>query len=200
VLDDERPDLVVLDLMMPGIDGYEALRRIHETSHVPVIMLTARAADADRLRGFQSGADDYLTKPFNPDELAARVKSILRRTATAGPRSEHSRLQYPGLEIDLEMRRVLVEGAEVRLSSTEWELLAQLAGNAGRVMSQRELLNRIWGPEFGDETHYLRTWISRLRGKLQPGHESASVISTFPGIGYRLDEPPGERRPSANQH
>jgi two-component system KDP operon response regulator KdpE len=190
LLEEQRPDLIVLDLMMPGIDGFETLRRIRAVSQVPVIMLTARATDADKLRGLQGGADDYLTKPFNPDELAARVTAVLRRTAGALPAGGQSLLHYPDLEIDLERRRVLVHGQEVRLSRTEWELLTQLAANAGRVMLHGELLSRVWGPEFRDEVHYLRTWVSRLRAKLEPGGETSTLITTFPGIGYRLEAPP----------
>ena len=190
LLEAQRPDLIVLDLMMPGIDGFETLRRVRAFSQVPVIMLTARAADADKLRGLQGGADDYLTKPFNPDELAARITAVLRRTSGVLPAGSHSLLRYPDLEIDLERRRVVVHGQEVRLSRTEWELLSQLAANAGRVMLHGELLSRVWGPEFRDEVHYLRTWVSRLRAKLEPGVEPSTLITTFPGIGYRLEAPP----------
>ncbi|HEU5434298.1 MAG TPA: response regulator transcription factor, partial [Thermomicrobiales bacterium] len=178
----ERPDLVVLDVMMPGIDGYETLRRLRARSQAPVILLTARAGDADKLHGFQSGADDYLTKPFNPDELSARVAAVLRRLGRGPAASGATRLRYPGVEIDLERRQVLVQGAEVRLSRTEWELLSQLAGNAGRVMLHGELLSRIWGPEFRNEVQYLRTWVSRLRAKLEHDAEAPALITTFPGI------------------
>ncbi len=190
LLEDERPDLVVLDLMMPGMDGFETLRRIRSRGQTPVIMLTARAGDADKLKGLQGGADDYVTKPFNPEELAARVNAVLRRAGGGVPAGGATLLRYPGLEIDLELRRVSVGGEEVRLSRTEWALLEQLAGNAGRVMLHRELLSRIWGPEFRDESQYLRTWVSRLRAKLQPDSEDG-FITTFPGVGYRL-EPPAE--------
>ncbi len=192
IMEDQRPDLVVLDLMMLGIDGFETLRRIRAQSQVPVIMLTARAGDADRLKAFQGAADDYVTKPFNPDELAARVAAVLRRAAGATPVGGRTVLRYPGVEIDLERRRVTVGGDEVRLSRTEWELLAQLAGNAGRVMLHGELLTRIWGPEFRDEAHYLRTWVSRLRAKLEPDPDAPALITTFPGLGYRLEAPPTE--------
>ena len=144
-LDDERPDLIVLDLMMPGIDGFETLRRIRMESSVPVLMLTARARDVDRLRGFQSGADDYLTKPFNPEELAARIAAILRRTEGSQPSGGRQVLRYPGIEIDLERRRIMVNDAESRLSPTEWGILLQLASNAGRVLRQNELLSRVLG-------------------------------------------------------
>ncbi len=189
-LDEDRPDLVILDLMMPGIDGYETLRRMRTESQIPVIMLTARAGDADKLRGLQGGADDYLIKPFNPQELTARVAAVLRRSAGGAPAGGQTLLRYPGLEIDLERRRVSVGGEEIRLSRTEWELLAQLAGNAGRVMLHGELLSRIWGPEFRDEVRYLRMWVSRLRAKLAPEAEGSSLITTFPGIGYRFEAPP----------
>ena len=192
IFDEQRPDLIVLDLMMPGIDGFETLRRIRNDSQVPVIMLTARAADSDKLRGLSGGADDYLTKPFNPDELAARVTAVLRRSGAASPVSGRTVLRYPGLEIDLDRRQVLVDGEEARLTKTEWELLSQLAGNAGRVLLQGELLTRIWGPEFRDETHYLRTWISRVRAKLAVSDDATPVITTFPGLGYRLELPEDE--------
>jgi two-component system KDP operon response regulator KdpE len=186
--------LVVLDLMMPGIDGFETLRRIRAESQVPVIMLTARAGDADKLKGLQGGADDYLTKPFKPEALSARIAAVLRRTVGIAPAGGRSMLRYPGLEIDLERRRVVVGGEECRLSRTEWALLEQLAANAGRVMLHGELLSRIWGPEFRDEVRYLRMWVSRLRAKLEPEVDESSLITTFPGIGYRFEAPPGEER------
>lgn len=192
ILENEVPDLVVLDVMMPGMDGFETLRRIRQQSQVPVVMLTARGGDADKLQGLQSGADDYVTKPFNPDELEARIAAVLRRTAGIAVPGAGRVLRYPGVEIDLERRRVIVDGEEVRLSRTEWELLAQLAGNAGRVMMHAELLSRIWGPEYRDEAHYLRTWVSRLRAKLEPAESESALISTYPGMGYRFESPPGE--------
>jgi two-component system, OmpR family, KDP operon response regulator KdpE len=191
LLEEERPDLVILDLMMPGMDGFETLRRIRQQSTIPVIMLTARATDADTLKGLQGGADDYVTKPFNPDELAARVTVVLRRSQGDILAGGRSNLCYPGVEIDLDRRRVIVGGAEARLSRTEWALLEQLAANVGRVMLHGELLSRIWGPEFRDEAHYLRTWISRLRAKLKLSVAGQTLITTFPGVGYRL-EPPTE--------
>jgi two-component system KDP operon response regulator KdpE len=192
LLDDERPDLIILDVMMPGMDGFETLRHVRERGQIPVILLTARSGDADKLRGLQGGADDYVAKPFNPDELSARVAAVLRRSAGAAPAGGRTVLRYGDLEIDLERRRVTRGDDEVRLSRTEWELLAQLAGNAGRVMMHSELLSRIWGPEFRDEAHYLRTWVSRLRAKLEPNGADTSLITTFPGLGYRLEAPASE--------
>jgi two-component system KDP operon response regulator KdpE len=186
----QRPDLVVLDLMMPGLDGFETMQRLRQQATVPVILLTARSGAPDKIRGLDLGADDYLTKPFNPDELAARIGAVLRRTkGAAAPASQL--LRYEQLTIDLGNRRVTLWGQEVALSRTEWELLLQLASQPGRVMLHGELLSRIWGPEFRDETQYLRTWISRLRKKLGDVGEPPSLITTFPGVGYRL-EPPRE--------
>ncbi|HMM43568.1 MAG TPA: response regulator transcription factor [Thermomicrobiales bacterium] len=186
----ERPDLVVLDIMMPVMDGLEAMKRIRQVSNVPIILLTARASGADKIRGLDQGADDYVTKPFDPDELSARIAAILRRAA-GGATPASQVLEYPGVTIDLVNRRVVVNEEEIQLSRTEWEVLYQLASNAGRVMLHSELLSRIWGPEFRDETYYLRTWVSRIRKKLDDQDNEAPLIRTFPGVGYRM-EPPGE--------
>jgi two-component system KDP operon response regulator KdpE len=184
ILDDEPIDLVVLDVTMPGMDGFETLRRIRSRSTVPVIMLTARTLDMDKLRGLTGGADDYVTKPFNPDELAARIAAILRRAS--GQRvAGQEQLRYGDMTIDLAQRRVTRGDEEVHFSRTEWELLHELATNAGKVLLHRELLTRIWGAEFRDESQYLRTWVSRLRNKL--GEDVP--ITTFPGMGYRLEPP-----------
>ena len=184
--------LIILDLMLPDLDGIEVCRRLRKTSDVPILMLTARDEDVDKIIGLEVGADDYMTKPFNPDELEARISAVLRRTDGAVAVGAGPVLKYPGVEIDLERRRVTVDGEEIRLSRTEWELLAQLAGNAGRVMMHAELLSRIWGPEYRDEAHYLRTWVSRLRAKLEPGEDSPALITTYPGMGYRFEAPPAE--------
>ncbi len=186
----ERPDLVVLDIMMPVMDGLEAMKRIRQVSNVPIILLTARTSGADKIRGLDQGADDYVTKPFDPDELSARIAAILRRAA-GGATPASQILEYPGVTIDLVNRRVIVNDEEIQLSRTEWEVLYQLASNAGRVMLHSELLSRIWGPEFRDETYYLRTWVSRIRKKLGDQDNDAPLIRTFPGVGYRM-EPPGE--------
>lgn len=191
VFENEQPDLVILDIMMPVMDGLEAMRRIREQSQVPIIMLTARTAGRDKVRGLDSGADDYMTKPFDPDELSARVAAVLRRTTTAEQPATQT-LEYDDVTIELTNRRVLVRGEEVQFSKTEWEVLYYLAVNVGRVITHAELLSRIWGPEFRDETYYLRTWVSRIRKKLASQADDSALIKTFPGIGYRL-EPPGDR-------
>jgi len=184
LLENEPIDLVVLDVTMPGMDGFETLRHIRAQSNMPVLMLTARTLDMDKLRGLTSGADDYVTKPFNPDELAARITGILRRSG-GQQMATRGRLAYGDLVIDLDQRRVTRAAAEVRLSRTEWELLTELATNPGKVLLHGELLTRIWGGEFRDESQYLRTWVSRLRAKL--GDDA--LITTFPGLGYRLEPP-----------
>ncbi|MCC6628589.1 MAG: response regulator transcription factor [Chloroflexi bacterium] len=188
-LEDDRPDLVLLDVMMPEMDGFETLRRLRQHSPVPVIMLTARGSDTDKVRGLQSGADDYITKPFNPEELSARIGAVLRRSQAhvGGPRV----LDYrdDAVTIDLDRRAVTVRGDEVRLSKTEWHLLEELASHAGRVMLHRELLARIWGAEYVDDVHYLRIWVSRLRAKLERDPSAPALIHTMPGLGYRLEPP-----------
>jgi two-component system, OmpR family, KDP operon response regulator KdpE len=183
-LADEPVDLVVLDVTMPGMDGFEVLRQIRTTSTVPVLMLTAHTLERDKLQGLTSGADDYLTKPFSPDELSARITAILRRTSGL-PAGDRLNLDYGSVVINLEQRRVTRGGEEVHFSRTEWELLYELVTNPGKVMLHRELLTRVWGAEFGDESPYLRTWVSRLRAKL--GDEVP--ITTMAGIGYRMESP-----------
>jgi two-component system, OmpR family, KDP operon response regulator KdpE len=187
----ERPDIVVLDLMMPVMDGYEAMQQIRQSADVPVVILTARSAGPEKIRGLDLGADDYVTKPFNPEELSARIAAVLRRTSGSQVPTTQV-LDYGRLTIDLGKRRIIADGHEVELSRTEWELLYQLASNAGRVMLHSELLSRIWGPEFRDETYYLRTWVSRLRAKLEQDRDNPTLIRTFPGMGYRLDPPGSE--------
>lgn len=190
LFEEERPDIVVLDLMMPVMDGYDAMQRIRQAADVPIVILTARSAAPERIRGLDLGADDYVTKPFNPEELSARIGAILRRTSgTQVPTTQI--LDYGRLKIDLGRRQITADGTEVGLSRTEWELLYQLASNAGRVMLHSELLSRIWGPEFRDETYYLRTWVSRLRAKLEADRDNPTLIRTFPGMGYRLEPPDG---------
>lgn len=177
-------DLVVMDLLMPEMDGAEALRRIRATSAVPVLMLTASTQEAQRVALLAAGADDVQTKPFNPHELAARVQVILRRTTAPGSAATH-RLVYDTLVLDLALRRVVRDGAEVRLSRTEWELLSALAADVGRVVQGRQLLTAVWGREYADQVQYLHMWLSRLRRKL--GEELP--LETLPGIGYRLAAP-----------
>ena len=185
-VEDGSPDLVVLDVIMPDLDGFEVLRRIRDFSSVPVILLTARGSDADKVRGLDLGADDYLTKPFSPDELSARVRAVLRRTAPAGKAPLGGRFTVGDLVVDFDRRKVTVRGNEVQLSRTEWQLLQQLARNAGKVMVHEDLLVRTWGPEYRDDVEYLRVWVSRLRRKIEDDPARPRYIRTVPGIGYTL--------------
>ena len=182
----EAPDLVLLDLMLPdGPDGYEVCRRLREFSQVPVIMLTARAQDADVLRGFEVGADDYLTKPFNAKELVARVKAVLRRSHR--PEETVTAPRVCGeLEIDFARHVIKVGGESVALTRTEFALLRELAINANRVMTHQDLLTRVWGPEYRDDVDYLRAYVRYLRRKLEPEPSNPRYIVTSPGVGYML--------------
>ncbi len=179
-----RPDLVLLDILMPEMSGLEVLRELRERSNVPVIMLTARRADTDKVRGLELGADDYLGKPFSLDELSARVRAILRRTAPAPVTGNVVRVD--DLEIDLGSRLVKRGDTIVSLTRTEWNLLQCLAANADKLMMNAELLGKVWGPEYVGDLQYLRVWISRLRAKIDRNPAEHSVVRTFPGIGYML--------------
>ena len=187
ICETQRPDLVLLDIMMPGMNGLELLTRLHERWSAPVIFLTARDRDSDKILGLQMGADDYVVKPFNPEELAARVHAVLRRGSghTAG-----KVVRIDGLEIDLDRRLVLGDGEAVNLTRTEWSLLQYLALNAGKVMLASELLSKVWGPEYRDDVQYLRVWILRLRRKIERDPAHPRLIRTFPGIGYRFEAEP----------
>jgi len=185
-LRDSLPDLVLLDVMMPELDGFETLRLLREISSVPVIMLTARGEEDDRVRGLELGADDYVTKPFSPRELVSRVKAVLRRTETAAP-AEKSTLQVDDrLSVNLDRREVLVEGKPVKLRPTEFRLLYHLVQNAGWVIPHDQLLAKVWGYEYREETHYLRLYINYLRQKLEADPAHPHYILTERGIGYRF--------------
>ncbi len=182
-----QPDLVLLDILLPGdLDGYEVCRRIRKHSPVPVIMLTAKAQEVDKLRGFDAGADDYLTKPFSSRELLARVKAVLRRSTTLEQSRGSQVVTYGDLVIDLSQRRVVVRGKDVVLTPTEYRLLSELAQNAGKVMLHEELLSRVWGPEYREEVEYLRAYIRYLRRKIEENPAEPHYILSRPGIGYML--------------
>src|SRR5687768_3350018 len=174
---------------MPDLDGIEVMRQLRERRPVPVILLTAKGSTADKAKGLDLGADDYVAKPFHPDELAARVRAVLRRSSGAAPGS--GVLAFDDVEIDLERRMVTRNGEIVQLSRTEWLLLQHLAANAGKVVLHTELLTKVWGPEYRDDLQYLRVWVSRVRRKLGAEPGQPGRIKTFQGIGYLLDaEPP----------
>ncbi|HEU0075439.1 MAG TPA: response regulator transcription factor [Dehalococcoidia bacterium] len=181
----QRPDVVVLDIMLPDMSGLEVMRRLRERSNTPIILLTARDHDEDKVRGLELGADDYVVKPFNPQELTARVRAVMRRAVRES--IGDSVVVAGDVEIDLDKRLVTKAGEAVSLTRTEWMLLQHLASNAGRVMLNTELLSKVWGPEYIDDLQYLRVWISRLRSKLETDHAQPSVIKTLQGIGYLLD-------------
>ena len=182
--DQRRPDLVILDIKMPEMSGMEVMRRIRERIRMPVILLTGQTQDENKVLGLESGADDYIVKPFNPSELSARVRAVLRRAHHLP--GDGGRLRTDGVEIDLDSRLVRKDGKIVTLTRTEWRLLQELASNAGRVMLNEEILSRVWGSDYRDDLQYLRVWISRLRSKLEQVPSEPRIIATFPGIGYML--------------
>jgi DNA-binding response OmpR family regulator len=186
----ELPDLVVLDLMLPKLDGYEVCRRIREFSLVPVVMLTAKGEPVDRLRGFEMGADDYLPKPFVPAELLARVRAVLRRSQQGAASQTPAVVRCGEIAIDLLRRRITVRDEVVKLTATEFQLLQQLAVNAGKVMSHTDLLTRVWGPEYRDDRDYLWAYVRHLRRKLEPDPEHPVHVVSVPGFGYVLECPP----------
>lgn len=191
----EQPDLILLDILLdPGPDGYEVCRRIREFSDVPIIMLTAKAQDTDVLRGFDAGADDYLTKPFNAKELVARVKAVLRR-AQRPEETITSVWKCGDLEIDFARRTVSVAGKQVSLTRTEYALLRQLAINANKVKLHQDLLTAVWGPEYVNDIDYLRAYIRYLRRKLEPDPSNPVYILTSCGVGYMLACPEGTAPP-----
>jgi DNA-binding response OmpR family regulator len=185
----ELPDLVVLDIMLPKMDGYAVCQAIREFSPVPVIMLTARSAQVDLVHGFEVGADDYLTKPFSATELLMRVQAVLRRSKWPEEVMARRGFKAGPIEIDFAQHRVTVAGAEVRLTPTEYRLLTYLATNANRVVLHKELLRAVWGPEYGSETEYLRVYIRYLRQKLEPDPANPIYILTQPGAGYFVYQP-----------
>jgi two-component system KDP operon response regulator KdpE len=187
VFERSDPDLVVLDLMLPGLDGFEVCRRIREISSRPVIILTARGAEEDKIKGLRIGADDYVTKPFSAAELLARVDAVLRRAQPVGER--YPTLVFGDLRIDHLGKRVTKGGEEVRLSPTEYRLLTCLAGSVGVVLSRDELLEKVWGPAYRGEGEILRVALWRLRQKLEDDPASPRYILTRPGMGYVFPAP-----------
>jgi DNA-binding response OmpR family regulator len=183
MVETEQPDMVLLDVMMPRMDGMQACRRIRELSDVPIVLLTALAADADRIRGLDLGADDYVVKPFSPGELAARVRAIMRR---ARPERAHGTPVYDDgcLRIDVDRREISRGGEPIRLSRTESRLLRVLVENPGRVFLHEELQSRVWGEEYGASSEQLRTYVKYLRRKIEPEPETPRYILTQPGVGY----------------
>ena len=184
-----EPDLIVLDLVMPRMDGFEFLRVLRGFSAVPVIILSARGADADKIKGLALGADDYLAKPFNPDELVARIEAVRRRLQPGEKRKTLEVFCVGSVTIDFKRRRAAVGCEEKHLTQIEWLLLNELAHNAGRLMLYEDLLTRVWGTEYRSDIQILRTWISRLRYKLEGDPDNPKLIRTIPKAGYIMDQP-----------
>jgi DNA-binding response OmpR family regulator len=187
LFDKESPALVLLDIMMPDMDGYTVCRRIREFSQVPIIMVTARGDDKEKVEGLNIGADDYVTKPFSASELAARVRAVLRRIGSQDTRQETA-FRYKDMIIDFTSRRVMVNDRELKLTSTEYKMLSYLSVNAGRVVTPDQLLNKVWGEEYVGAAHLLQVNIARLRKKLGDDAKKPSYILTRPGIGYIMSK------------
>ena len=182
----QQPDLVLLDIGLPIMDGIETCRRIREFSQAPIIMLTAKAGEADKVAGLDAGADDYLTKPFGPAELLARIRAVLRRAQLPEDQRSSPIFTSGELRLDYAQHRVFVGQQEIALSPTEYRLLSELARNAGRVVATEVLLQRIWGPEYQGETQHVRLYISRVRQKIEADAEHPRWVVTRPGVGYML--------------
>jgi DNA-binding response OmpR family regulator len=185
----QEPELVVLDVLMPRMDGFETLKRLRTFSPVPVIILSAKGTNADKVKGLQLGADDYLAKPFSPDELIARIEAVRRRLSPDDKRKIREQLSLGDLVVDFKKRLIMVRGKEIRLTRIEWLLLSELTQNAGSLMFYSDLLTRIWGPEYRDDIQILRTWISRLRDKVESDPNNPTLIRNIPKTGYMIDQP-----------
>lgn len=180
----ESPDIVLLDISMPGMNGLEVMGKLRETTSTPIILVTAKDSTGDRIHGLTQGADDYIVKPFSLDELSARIRAVLRRSARS---EEAERVVNAGdVAVDLQARRVTKGGQPVSLTRNEWLLLQTLAEHQGKVMLNSELLSKVWGPEYRDDLQYLRVWVSRVRHKLEDDPANPQLIVTAPGIGYKL--------------
>lgn len=183
---ESMPDLVLLDVKMPKLDGFEALEMIRDVSDVPVIMLTVRSEEDDRVKGLDLGADDYITKPFSPRELASRIRAVLRRVKGAQDEEEGIIKIDEDLTIDFRKREVIAQGERVKLRPTEWKLLYHLVKNAGWVMTHEMLLAKVWGHEYRDSPEYVRLYITYLRKKIEPDPSNPKYILTEYGVGYRF--------------
>ena len=182
---DEHPALVILDVALPGLDGWQVIERIREFSRVPILMVTARSSEADKVRGLKLGADDYVTKPLSFPELMARIEAALRRAATPSPQRPR-RIHHQDLTIDLDEHRARVRGTDVRLTPTEFRLLAYLVEHAGQLVVHRQVLSAVWGAGYDADVHLLRMTIRNLRLKLEAAAPGESLIATEYGLGYRL--------------
>ncbi len=196
VLRNEHADLVLLDVNMPGRSGLDTCREIRASSDVPIIMLTVRNTESDKVQALDAGADDYVVKPFGAEELMARIRAALRRGA---PSDSPPAFVSADLKIDFEKRTVLVKGEPVRLTPKEFELLRHLVANQGKTVGHRRLLQAVWGPDYGDETEYLRVFINQLRKKIEPDPQHPRYIHTEPWVGYRFEPPQERARPGRSE-
>jgi len=183
-----NPELILLDLGLPDGDGIDLTRQIREWSHVPIIVISARGREGDKVAALDAGADDYLTKPFGVNELLARMRVALRHAATAGTDTSSTLIEVGSLRIDQVRREVVVEGREVHLTPIEYRLLVLLAKNAGKVLTHRQILKEVWGPSYVNETHYLRVFMTQLRRKVESDSARPRLLVTEPGVGYRMKD------------
>ncbi|MFN3741875.1 MAG: response regulator transcription factor [Anaerolineales bacterium] len=188
LFEQEHVSLIILDLMMPHMDGLEVTRRLREASNVPIIILSALGEEADKIRAFDLGADDYLTKPFGVGELLGRVKAVLRRAQWTNLPEEGERLVRGEICVDLKRHQVTVNGREIDLTPTEYNLLVFLMRHAGKVLSHQFILQQVWGPQYGNEAEYLRVYIGRLRRKIEADPLHPRYLHTEHGFGYRFEE------------
>lgn len=180
----KHPDLVVLDLGLPGIDGTEVIRGLRGWTSVPIIVLSVRESETEKVAALDAGADDYVTKPFGMDELLARLRAALRRAA---PAEEEAVVETADFTVDLAAKRVLKPDGEVRLTPTEWHVVEMLVRNAGKLVTQRQLLQEVWGPQYEKETNYLRVYLAQIRGKLEPDPSKPRYFITEARMGYRFE-------------
>jgi len=185
----QEPDIMVLDMIMPEKNGLETLKEIRNFSAMPVIFLSARGADADKIKGLELGADDYLSKPFNPDELIARIEAVRRRLEPAETRKTLKPLSFEDLTVDFDKHLISVSGEEKYLTNLEWLLLSELARNAGRLVTYHHLLTTVWGAEYRDDVQLVRSWISRLRHKIEKDPDNPRLIRNLPKAGYIMNQP-----------
>ena len=186
----QQPNLILLDVMMPGMDGFEVCKRIRQVSNAPLIMLTALNREQEMLRGLETGADDFLSKPFNADILLARARTVLRRTQQPNGNGHHAPVGYNDgyLGIDFERRNVMIKGNRVRLTPIEFRLLAHLARNAGKVLTFQQILTNVWGQEYQGSIDYVHVYISHLRSKIEENTKSPRYIMTIHGVGYIFEK------------
>lgn len=184
----QQPDLILLDLEMPGLDGFEVCRRIRQISEIPIIIVTAIHKEQDMLKGLDAGADDYLSKPFNPDILLARVTAVLRRSKRAQSPAEVSTFDSDHLAIDFERREILVRGRRIKVTPTEFNLLTYLVRNAGKVLTFEQILNKVWGDQYGRSAEYVHVYVSQLRNKIEENPKQPRYLRTIHGVGYLFEK------------